>query len=529
MIDLQLTQGSDEWLAARTQYRCASDAPAIMGFDKRTSRAEFLRMKAAGNEREFSEWAKRNLLAKGHEVEALARPIAGEIIGEELFPVIGCDDSHTYLASLDGLTLLGDTPWENKMLNQELLSYIVTHQDLPETHWPQVEQQLFVTGAERALFTVSDGTKEGTTPLWYESKPERRQLLLAAWDQFDADLANYQHVEVAVAPTAAPIKELPALTVQLVGSVTASNLAEWQAVVTGRIQAINTDLKTDQDFADAALMVNFLDEGEKKLELVKEQALAQTASIDALFRAIDSIKAEMRTKRLDLDKTVTKRKETIRIEIAQEAYAGFAEHIEALNKRLGSPLMSIQKPDFAGAMKGKRTVQTCRDAVSDALATAKSEATIVADRIAINQKAAAETMFLFPDFASVCTKANDDFATLLIARVQAHNEAEQKRLDAEREKIRAEEAAKAQAEAAQAIADAAKAQEVAAPVVQEVAKPAVVEEAKPGNVTPRTSALGRPSRPSVRQQLDEAINAMNEWQLTDLLAYAIALKTKAAA
>jgi predicted phage-related endonuclease len=44
--------------------------------------------------------------------------------------------------------------------------------------------------------------------------------------------------------------------------------------------------------------------GEKRLALVKSQALAQTASIDELFRTIDALKEEMRSKRLTLDKLV---------------------------------------------------------------------------------------------------------------------------------------------------------------------------------------------------------------------------------
>ena len=50
--------------------------------------------------------------------------------------------------------------------------------------------------------------------------------------------------------------------------------------------------------------MKFLRESEDKLELVKEQALAQTSTIDALFRGIDSIREAMRVKRLQLDKLV---------------------------------------------------------------------------------------------------------------------------------------------------------------------------------------------------------------------------------
>jgi predicted phage-related endonuclease len=451
MIILNLKQGTPEWHAARATHDCASEAAAALGLAKNCTRSELMKIKHTGITPDVSGWTQKFLFDKGHEAEALARPIVANILGEALLPVTGESDDGKMLASLDGFTRFGDTVWENKMMNPELRDYIVANNDLPDTHWPQCEQQILVTGADRVYFTVSDGTEEGTTGIFYESNPERRQLLIAGWTQFNEDLKNYELPEVKPAAVAEVIEDLPALTVQLVGQVTASNLANFQTVVLARIQAINTNLFTDNDFATADKMVKFLDDGEKRLDLVKSQALSQTASIDELFRTIDGLKAEMKSKRLTLDKLVKAEKENRKAEIVREAADAIAGHIIAIHRRIGvAPTVQV---NFGEAIKGLKSLDSMRDKVSVALANAKIEANAIADRIESNIKSLEEDgqnwRFLFPDMTAVCTKAADDFAALLAARKASHQQAEAARI----EKIRAEEQAKAEAAAAAKVAE----------------------------------------------------------------------------
>ncbi len=441
---LNVKQGEPEWHAARATHDCASGAAAALGLSKNCTRSKLMKIKHTGITPDVSEWTQTFLFDKGHEAEALARPIVAKTLGEALHPVTGESDDGKLLASLDGFTMFGDTVWENKMLNPELRDFIIENNDLPDSHWPQCEHQILVTEADRVYFTVSDGTEEGTTGIFYESKPERRQRLIAGWAQFNEDLANYELPETKPSAVAEVIDDLPALTVQLVGQVTASNLDDFKMAVTARIQAINTTLVTDNDFATADKMVKFLDDGEKRLDLVKSQALAQTESIDALFRTIDSLKAEMRSKRLTLDKLVKAEKENRKAEIVIAASREFGAHCAALGGRVGVPVSVAVS--FADAVKGLKSLDSMRDKVSVALANAKIEANSIADRIDANRKTAGDDIGLLPDFAGICTKAPDDFAALLSMRINARKEAEEKRLAAEREKIRAEEQDKAQAE-----------------------------------------------------------------------------------
>jgi len=444
MIELQVQQGTREWLNARAKCFNASEAPAMMGESQYMKRSELLRQKATGIIPE-PDAATLGRFNAGHAAEASARPLAEAVIGEELYPIVATDDSGKYLASSDGATMLCNIGFEHKLWNADIAAQVKAG-NVPDSHKWQLDQQIMVFGFEYILFVCSDGTPQNFVHCEYRTTPERIAQLKAGWEQFEKDLENYQHTDSKPAAVAEAIEDLPALTVQLVGQVTASNLATFQAVVLERIKAINTNLVTDSDFATADKMVKFLDDGEKRLDLVKAQALSQTASIDELFRTIDGLKAEMKSKRLTLDKLVKAEKENRKAEIVTGAHREFSGHLADLLKRVGVPIPATGS--FAEAIKGLKSLDSMRDKVSAALANAKVEANAVADRIEANRKTV-EDMSLFPDFSQVCTKAPEDFAALLAMRTNQRKEAESKRLEAEREKIRAEEQAKAQREAAE--------------------------------------------------------------------------------
>ena len=59
---------------------------------------------------------------------------------------------------------------------------------------------------------------------WYYPQPDRIAKLRAGWEQFEKDLAEYQHVEVVAKPVAEKVEGLPALFVQVEGRVVASNM-----------------------------------------------------------------------------------------------------------------------------------------------------------------------------------------------------------------------------------------------------------------------------------------------------------------
>lgn len=483
-------QGSAAWLAARSKHFCASEAAAALGMSKYTTRDELLRQKATGITEEVGA-AKQRIFDAGHDAEALARPIAEGIAGTEFYPVVATREVEgmALLASFDGIDVLDDLIWENKLLNQSLLQQVQAG-DLEPHYWLQLEHQLLVSGASRALFTTSDGTPEGTHPLWYESKPERRAQLIAGWKQFAADLAAWVPPEAKPAPVVGKTPDnLPALLIQVTGAVTASNLPEYKAHALEVFRGINRTLTTDQDFATAESTVKWCADVESRLAAAKDHALSQTATIDELFRTLDDISAEARRTRLELDKLVKARKEEIRGEIVAGGVSALREHIASLNARLGKPYMPQVPADFAGAIKGKRTVESLRGAVNDELARAKIESSAIADRIQINlgtlRELGSAHAFLFADTATIVLKQPEDLTMLVKSRIAEHQAAEQARLDAERERIRAEEAAKLQREAdARARAEAAEMQRQQDETARKAAESAQNQAVAPAFIAP---------------------------------------------
>ena len=208
-----------------------------------------------------------------------------------------------------------------------------------------------------------------------------------------------------------------------------------------------------QGFANAESACKTLQAAQDALEAAESSALAQTASIDELCRTMAHYRDMAKSTRLTLEKIVKAQKEKVREDIRRGGVEALAAHIAGLNERLGKPYMPAIPADFAGAMKGKKTIASLRDAVNTTLAHAKIEANQVADRIQLNlntlRELAKDHGFLFADTAQIVQKQPDDLTALVKARIAEHREAEQKRLDAERERIRQEEEAKARAAAAQ--------------------------------------------------------------------------------
>lgn len=457
MIELQVVQGSMEWHEVRAGSDCASEAASALGLSDKCSRSELMRIKHTGLTPDVSEWVQKFLFDKGHEIEALARPIVEKRLGKSLFPITALSDDKRFLASLDGIVIeddmvtVGDLLWENKSMNQKLLDFIASNNDLPDTHWPQCEQQLLVTGARKVYFTVSDGTEEGTVGIFYESRPERRKQLVAGWTQFNEDLANYQHVEVIPAAVAAPTEGFGALVLQVEGRVVACNIDAFRAGASSFLSRLPKpeELNSDQDFANAESAVKACTEAESKIKAAKDAGLAQMSEVDTVFRVADQIVAEIKAARLSLEKSVEIRKTSIRGEIVQSGKDRFADHIYALNKRLGRVMMPLVPADFVGAIKGKRTVVSLQNAVETVLANSKIAANEIADKIQANLATLDENKehaFLFNDVASLVMKANDDLQNVIKLRIAEHKAEQERKLEAEREKIRKEEQAKAERE-----------------------------------------------------------------------------------
>ncbi len=480
-----LIPGSPEWLAHRDRHFNASDAPAMMGVNPNESRGQLLKRVYLGMQREFSDYVQERVIDPGHRYEALARPLAEKIIGESLYPVVGSVGKLS--ASFDGLTIADDTNWEHKRLNADLRAAIRqqggnANEFLPPLYTVQMEHQSLVSGAERTLFMASDWDDADKLleerHCWYTPDPALRQQIIDGWAQFERDLAAYVLPDAAEpAPVGKAPDTLPALRLEVTGAVTASNLAEFKATALDAIRSVNRNLRTDQDFADAEKAVKWCADVETRLKAAKEHALAQTADIDALFKAIDDIGAEARTVRLDLDKLVARRKTEVKEEAVAKARKALDDHIATLNGELAPMRLPNIAADFAGCIKGLKSFASMQDKLDGLLTTTKIAAEVEARAIRKNiehfKEVATGLETLFPDLGQLVHKSADDFRVTVQARVLARQErdrkAEEARQAAEAQRIAAAEQRAREQEAAR-IAERQRQQEAAAAEADRLAR-----------------------------------------------------------
>lgn len=469
---INVMQGTPEWHQHRHGMNNASEASAVMNESKYTTRTELVQRRATGIEPEVSPQT-RALFDRGHKAEAAARKYVEQMIGEELFPTVGVSDEYPNMsASFDGITMDDSTLFECKLWNESLAAQVRAGELEPHYYW-QLEHQLMVSGAERVIFAVSNEDATQIETMEYRPVAGRFTALLTAWAQFERDVAEFKPAEVKAEAVGKTIAALPSLSIQLVGEVKNSNLALYKATALDFVRSINTDLQTDQHFADAENVIKFCDKAEKELEVVKKAALGQTASIDELFRTVDDLKDAMRAKRLELEKLVKARKESIRVEIVAAANVALGEFAKEQQSRLsGRVLAPATRANFAEAIKGKKTISGLREGIDAEMARAKIELVSGADKLLLSlaafDAAVGDYDFLFRDLQTLVQQGAEAVTAIVRKRIDDHKQAEevkrkaeQERIEREtrervereeREKIAAEERAKAQAEAkAQAV------------------------------------------------------------------------------
>jgi predicted phage-related endonuclease len=458
MKTLSLRQGSPEWHAHRASARNASDAPAVLGCSPYMSRTQILQFRQTGLRPEVDAGTQRRF-DDGHSIEAAQKPGAEDVIGEPLYPVVGCEvvDGIELSASFDGLTMDELMAYECKTLNDELRSCLNAiggiqandGRSLPKHYRVQMEQQLMVCAGDRVLFVAADLGGNDVRRCWYEPDPSLRAEIIAGWKQFDADLAAYKPQAAADVVTAAPIEALPAVSVQMQGSLTVhSNLDVFGKMLREFVDRIPAKPSTEQEFADCDAACKALKRAEEALDGAEANALGQVQSVEQITRTIADLRTVARTARLASEKMVKARKEQIRGEEVQRGKTAAAEFIAGLNATIGKPYMPPIAADFAGAISGKKTVDSVRNAIDTELARAKIAAGESFQRIQTNLAAlrelAGEHKTLFADTATLVLKAPDDCRAVISSRIAEHKAAEEKKAEDLRAKIQKEEQEKAE-------------------------------------------------------------------------------------
>lgn len=446
MISHEIIQGSKEWDDLRKKYlRTASRLPAVMNCSKYDTRDDLLNQLSTGAEKDHSAFTE-GLFEKGHAAEAGARPITEGRIDAELFPTTVVTDDEYLLASLDGMTMCESILFEHKLWSDRRVNAVNTGMPEEDDRW-QMDQQLLITGAEKVIYVVSDGTADNMVWLEYHPDPARLAQIIPAWQQFDKDLENYEPIAEVEVIEAAPIRDLPAIVYKLDGLALTSNLDVFKAAAEQLVEDSKLPLETDQDFADRKKQTKAMKEAEEKIKLVQAQVVGEIKDVDLFRKDLGFIGETIRQARLNGEKLVAAREKEIRAEIANKAGAELQTHISDLNKSLAPITMPIYAVNFTEVIKGRRTKKSLHEACNDALATAKIELDATYRSIHSNlqliTEMAGEHGNLFPDRQQLVMKAADDLELLINSRLEEHRRVEAERLEAERKKIREEEERKA--------------------------------------------------------------------------------------
>lgn len=447
MQTYNLIQGSIEWHQLRQSVDgTASEAPAMMGASKYQKRDELLKAKTTAVVQEIS-GAQQALFDRGHAAEASIRPHVEQMIGEELYPVTGSieiDGLHL-LASFDGIDMMEQICFEHKLW-AEGLAESVRNKDLDPHYYWQLEQQLLVSGAEKVIFVVSDGTPEKMVWMEYFPVAGRREQLIAGWKQFNADRASYVAPEAKPEAVAEEVEFLPAIDIRAQGQISViHNLDVFeQKLSTFLSEKLIREPQSDNDFATLDLQIKAMKDAEEKLKLAGNSILAQIQAVDTAMSKKNSLQEIVRQNRLMAEKLLASEKEARKNEIVNSAKRALVDHIATCNKALAETGTKVLMPeiavDFLGAAKNKRTLDSLRSACNDELARGKIEANRVLNHIDQNlellRSLAANHKFLFADIQQLVLKDKDALEAITKQRISEHEAAaEKKRAEAEAQRI----------------------------------------------------------------------------------------------
>jgi hypothetical protein len=419
---LNLIQGSPEWLKARAECDgTASEAPAMKGSSKYQTRDALLEQRKTGIAKEVNA-SMQAIFNRGHETEALARPIAERIIGDELSPttVQLVIDGLTLIASLDGITFDDEVIFEHKLWNEELAASVLA-KELDPHYTIQMDQELLVSGAKKCLFMVSDGTEEKCVWMWYESQQSKFDALLAGWKQFKLDLETFILPEREEVITPVVVDPFPMVNIQVRGELVQCNLTVLAPRFDKYLSMVNTNPQTDQEFADADVYAKASRTQAAQLLTAAQSAIDQILTVSDAVRMLESYAKKFNDLGLVLEKAVKNGKDKIKADEVMKAKGAIAEYVARANKELRLCAIPVVMPDFLGAIKGVRSIRTLKSRLNNAVAAAKIDIDAIArdlrEKESLFESSFKDHMFLFADLAVIIHHPLEHFKLTCESRV----------------------------------------------------------------------------------------------------------------
>ena len=434
---LNLEQGSKEWLEARKDYFCASEAPAMMGASKYVSRRELLAIKSGVNQPEIAEF-KKQLFDRGHKAEASVR---GHFESDHLETFTPCvialnTGELPLLASLDGLSESNEI-WEHKIWNETLADNVSNSVIEPHYYW-QLEHQMLVAGATKAYLTVSDGTPDKMVSMLYTSDIDRRGKLIKGWHQFQKDLADYEPEAKIEQVKAAEVATIPFPVCKVEGSLITTDLdSVIEKATQFSREEMNKQLATDQDFANKEQINKDIKKARARLKTLTDDIQNEFTSYADFAKQVKELDSIFQKLGSHGERQVKEEKTKRKAQLVADAEAELMDFYAASNKVLGKikiqEILDIE-PDFTAPLKNKRTLESMKEALNVAITEIKlrvAEALpIVQENLLYVTTNAEDYKFLFHDIASILSQSNEAFKAVVDSRIATHKQEELARKEA---------------------------------------------------------------------------------------------------
>lgn len=148
-----VVQNTDEWHKLRETRIGASEANIIMGVSEYQTLRELWMLKTSPPEK--SEKKENNYIQnRGHKTEPRLRTYLEMLKGSEFPAIVALSEQYDFLmASLDGYSEELNAVFEGKLVGQDDFELVRSGKCLPQ-YYPQIQQQLLVTGAEKCFLVV---------------------------------------------------------------------------------------------------------------------------------------------------------------------------------------------------------------------------------------------------------------------------------------------------------------------------------------------------------------------------------------
>lgn len=430
---LDVKPNTSEWLKAREERFCASEAPAMMGCSPYKTRTQLLDEKKGWKAEEEISAFKQNLFQKGHEFEEKQRTFIELDMMLDIPPVVGIRKFRgiktELLASLDGYNEPSKVIWEHKSWNEKLVANVSNGILEPFYYW-QLEHQCLVADLKEVMFTVSNGTYDQRITMTYKSVPERRKELVAGWKQFEKDLETHELQAKKTVTVEAPTVNLPAIVADVSNGVITTNVQEvLNTIKTLAEDEMSRELVSDFDFSAKENLTKAVKKARESLKAkvaAVEAGFTEFADFRSVAAELDSILQKMQS---DGEKKVKTEKEKRIQAIIDEHRQSVIDYLRAVSEPFEGLEDSIifnaadYTPDFKAAVKGKRTLESmdsaCRDLAAQAKISISETAELASENLGWIKDGGllSDYGFLFRDLESILTQQQQAFQAICKQRI----------------------------------------------------------------------------------------------------------------